>query len=227
MKKNIQTIAFFIIIYLVLAYHDTDVFQGAMKFLFASDKSKVPDDFWLENRMWILGCAITLLVFYFQSAWLNYKVLINSYQNTAIMSVKPPLSAQQANYIYLQNKVSSVSLWLIELCQAGAITLHYEKGVAPWSVSKNEKTSKISEFDRKLLTDLFGSNHHIRIKAIISEPVPEFQNLATQLYEQIKNNNQNFMLKKTGSFLAWLFLSILFIEIPFLNALYPRKISSN
>lgn len=177
-------------------------------------------EYWLQNRILILGGAIILLIFYFYSALRNYKTLINLYKKTDTSSVKPPISVQIANYIFLQNKSSCFTLWLIQCCQSGLITLHYDKGGAPWSISQNSGAFKTSEQDKALLSQLFIRNNTISLDSSFSEPVSEVLEASNHLYDAVKEKNRSFMQRKMSSFLAWIILGGLFIELFFLSSLY-------
>ena len=177
-------------------------------------------EYWLQNRVLILGGIIILLIFYFYSALRNYKTLINLYKKTDISSVKPPISVQAANYVFLQNKSSCFTLWLIRCCQSGFITLHYEKGGAPWSISQNSGAVKASEQDKALLSQLFIRNNTLSLDSSFSDPVSEVLEASDHLYEAVKAKNRSFMQRNMGSFPAWIVLGGLFIESFFLSSLY-------
>lgn len=184
------------------------------------DLSMVLPEYWLQNRFLLLGGSIILLIFYFLPVLRNYKTLINLYKKSSPSSLKPSISVKIANYIFLQNKSSCFTLWLIQCCQSGLMTLHYEKGGAPWSISRNPDALKVSEQDRALLNQLFERNQTISLEPSFSDPIPECQDVSNQLYKAIKTKNSSFMQRKMSSFPVWFLLVGLFAELFYLSPLY-------
>jgi len=177
-------------------------------------------EYWLQNRFLLLGGIIILLIFYFLPVLRNYKALISLYKKSSPSSVKPPISVQTANYIFIQNKSSCFTLWLIQCCRSGLTTLHYEKGGAPWSIKRNSDAGKVSEQDRILLNQLFERNQTISLEPSFSKPIPECQDVSNQLYKAIKTKNSGFMRRKMSSFPAWVLLAGLFTELFYLSPVY-------
>ena len=214
-----------LIIYGLNIFDDMEQFQQIIKYFVSSIQSAqgfALPPFWLDNRMLIWGVVIVVLLLYYRSVWASYQLLVSNYKSTAMIAQKPSLSLQQTNYLYLQNKVSSVVVWLIQLCEAGVLTLHYQEGIKPWSISINRTKLASSEFDQQLLNDLFVSRDKLIIEDSFSDPNPVFRELSDHLYKKIESDCEFLVQKKTSSFPVWLVLACMFIEIPFVSALYTE-----
>lgn len=220
MKNFIQGAVLLAIAYFIFIYNDTDEFQSIMKFIFGS-ASYSPTENWVEDRELFLSGIIILLLFYYQSVWRSYGKLIEVYRNSPLTSTKPSLSAQQASYLYLQNNSLNLSTWLVELCLSGVLTLHYKKGVDPWSISRNSWKLPASESDKKLLDIMFKNEEIKAIKDFSYDPDPQFEQVSKTLYKKIKKDNQHLLQKKNSSFIAWLLVILFICELPFINTLYP------
>ena len=222
MKNFLQGMILIAIASFIFIYNDTDEFQNVMKFIFGYSPYS-PPAYWLENRLFIMGVLCILLILLYQSKWSAYKQLIRIYKNSPIMSTKPPLSAQQASYIYLKNDALCVSVWLIELCQSGVLNLHYQKNLNLWTVSRNIGMLPASDFDKKLLTDLFKDNDVKKIDDVLYDPDPQFEHLSKTLINEIKSNTNHIMQTKTTSFFGWMILIVFLIELSFFNSLTPNN----
>lgn len=225
MKKIVWFVFIALSIYGLTVFDDTDEFQQGIKFLvrlIQSTHSFTLPFFWVENRMLIWGIIISFLLLYYRSVWTSFQLLNSIYKNSATIAQKPTLSVQQANYLYLQDKVSSVAVWLIQLCEQGVLTLHHGKGTNPWSISKNTIRKVSSDFDQQLLNNLFQSKNKLPIKDSCSDPDPEFRKLSDCLFQKVALENSHLVKKKTSSFLLWLVLAAMLIEIPFVSAIYSN-----
>lgn len=220
MRKFLQTSILIAITYFIIMYNDTDEFQSVMKFIFGSSPYS-PSPYWLENRLFILGGICLLLILLYQSVWTAYKQLIHIYRNSPVMSTKPPLTAQQASYIYLKNDALCVSLWLIELCQSGVLSLDYNKDLTLWSVSRNVGMRPASDSDQKLLNNLFKNDDIKEIQDVLYDPDPQFEQLSKTLISEIKSNTEHLMKTTTSSFFSWMILVAFLIELAFFNNFYP------
>jgi hypothetical protein len=220
-KRNYQgkliVVVMVLVHFLTLKYHNTDAFQASMKFLFNPDASLALPIYWQENRMLFLGALVVALFLCYLPVWSSYKNLIQIYRHSPEKKSKPSLSALQGSYFYRQNKTMCLLTWLIDLCRRNALSLHYEKGVYPWSVSRVPR-SKGSLFEQQLLDILFQEKDQIPLKASFSDPEPNVKEVAEKLYVFIKAENSHFFQPQKSSLLAWLVLFGLVAEIPFFVA---------
>jgi hypothetical protein len=223
MKKRIFLVLIVLVIYGLSFFDDTEEFQQtiiAFVRLIQSAQGFALPPLWLENRMFAWGVTVVVLLWHYRSVWASYRSLFSAYKSRTSIAQKPALSLQQANYLYLQNRVPSLVVWLIQLCEAGVLTLHYKKGINPWSISRNSTEQPSPEFDRQLLNDLFLSKDKLVIKASISDPNPLFRKLSDHLYSNIESDNGFLAKERCTSLTAWLVLACMLIEVPFVSAFY-------
>ncbi len=224
MKKKLIIFPFMLIFYLILIYHDTELFQNALKFLFNPDKSVALPEFIQDYRMIIIGTLFLILVFSYKSIWISCKLLIKTYKECPENPRKPALSVHHLTYLYSPDKGRSFLVWIIELCQQGILSLHFKKGdFHPWSIKREKNENKLSPFDQQLVSSLFEENDTLPLMPSLSNPNPIVEIVASKLYKHIKSETAHFSLPKKSSLPAWFLYFILIFEIPFYNALYPNN----
>ena len=221
MKNFLQGIILIIVAYLLISYADTEEFQAVMDALFAGNTPFFPDRYWFEERLSIIGMVVLLLILYYFPTWGSYRYLIKTYNNKSLITTRPALTTQQANYIYRQDKLATLKTWLLDCCQSGFLSLHYKKGANPWTIKRNPAKIPPFESEQKLINILFAGQDEKSIRDYYSEPDPQFEQAANQLFQQTKTSNAYLMHRKSTSFLAWFILVILLFEIPFLNSRFP------
>lgn len=224
MKKSLIIFPFMLIFYLILIYHDTALFQSTLKFLFNPDKNIALPEFFQDYRMIIIGTLFLVLVFFYKSIWISYKLLIKTYRESPENPRKPALSIHQLTYLYSPDKGRSFLVWIIELCQQGVLSIYFKKGdFHPWSIKREKNENKLSEFDQQLVSDLFEERDILPLMPSLSNPNPIVETVASKLYKHIKSETAHLSLSRKSSLPAWFLYLILIFEIPFYNALYPNN----
>ncbi len=204
-------------LFVVLKYQDTKFFQSAMDFLFNPDAALALPPFWQKNRMGLTGCLILILVVYYRPTWQRYRKLIGLYRNNSKRKKKPDLPVVQASYLYRQDKALCLVTWLMDLCTRGLLILDYKKGNNPWSLGRGSHHSRTA-FEQQLIDTLLQHGEPIRLQAILSEPDPDVQEAATELYEDIKEKNGSAFMARQSSLPALFTLMGCIAEIPFYMA---------
>jgi hypothetical protein len=218
LKKIIIFISFTVIPYILLNFNDTEIFQVAMNWIFKGLFIE-PTGFWLQNRLLIITVIVLLLIFYYKSIFSSYKTIIDCYKNIDLTPQKPTLPIQQSNYMLLHDKSSSFAVWLIEMCQSGSLNLHFDKKKLCWSISKNPDKSNISTYNQQLLGALFITEQKIELDASLDNEITELKLVSNRLYKNLEQNNAALLKKKKSSLPGWIFLILLFMEIPFLSSI--------
>ena len=106
------------------------------------------------------GAAVDFLA----GVWLGYFTLSKIYRGSQAVGTKPPVSVLQAGYYFQQDKVRCLLAWIMNLCEQGAISLHYAKESYPWSLGLEEE-AKASELDQKRLKKVFKEGDRFFLKA--------------------------------------------------------------
>lgn len=221
MKNFLQGLLLIIVAYLLISYADTEEFQSLMDALFIGATPFIPEQYWLEERLLVIRAIVLLLIAYYFTTWVSYKNLIKIYNSKSPLPTKPTLTVQQANYIYLQDKLTTLKVWILDCCQNNFLNLHYKKSINPWTLKRNPAKIPPYEFEQKLIDTLFADESEKNIRDNYSDPDQQFEQLANTLFRHTQTNNSHLMRTKSSSFFAWLILIILFIEIPFLNNFFP------
>ena len=221
-KKLFPVSVMALVFYLIMKYQDTEVFQNTMRFLFNPDASLALPAFWQDYRMLFLGAAAGLVMLYYKPVWLAYRNLSRVYKKGTQRQDKPDLPVLQASYLYRQDQTMGLVTLLIDLCRRGVLTLNYAGGEFPWSVSRktdnSDKTdSELNTSEKKIIEILLQNKATIPLKASLSDPEPDVQEAAEELFREIKNNNHQISHRKS-LFPALIFLLIVIGEIPFFVA---------
>jgi len=210
-------IAFGLILYGVYKYQDTDTFQSVMKFLFNPDAEDALPIYWQDNRMVFLGAAVFLTLLYALPTVNMYRKSMQLYKNSAETQKKPDISIVQASFYYQQDKVLSMTAWIIDMCRQGVVSLQYRKGLDPWSVHK-VKEHNIDYGDKELLEVLFQNNDTVHMRASFYDPDPDVEETAETLYDSLREKYRLFFMEKQSTFPVWIVLFLLIAEIPFYMA---------
>ena len=221
--KTLLPLSFVLLGILMMIFQDTPEFIAIMNMLFGGNPSLAPPPWWVENRLYFIVGFILLLLYHYRSIWNHYRALISIYSDTESSKKSPPVSAQQASYIFLQDKAIIMTQWLIEQSQNGMLKLDYRKGPDPWSVSLSGKESSSTEANQNTINRLFKDKRQLHIAAQSSDPQPEFKQTADLLFKRVKSDAQPLLQTNPKPLFAWLVFIALIVEIPFLNALYTNK----
>ncbi len=166
-----------------------------------------------------MSVLIILLIGFYRSVWGSYNKLFQLYRETLPAPTKPPVTALQASYLFSQQKPLFFMAWLIQSCQAGALTLHYKKGIYPWHIYRKKTDAPNESFDLQLFDILFSEENKVHIEASGSEPNPIFEKASERLTKHIKTDTSHLLQNKPTGFPAWLLLAALLAEVLCLNGL--------
>ncbi len=152
--------------------------------------------------MLFLGAAAGLVMLYYKPVWLAYRNLSRVYKKGTQRQDKPDLPVLQASYLYRQDQTMGLVTLLIDLCRRGVLTLNYAGGEFPWSVSRktdnSDKTdSELNTTEKKIIEILLQNKATIPLKASLSDPEPDVQEAAEELFREIKNNNHQISHRKS------------------------------
>lgn len=201
-------------LYLVFRYQDTETFQNALDFLFKPNSDHALLPVWRQHRMLFLAIPLAACFLWYKSTWHSYRNLLRIYRDSPVVTKQPDISALQASYFLRQDQVSSLTTWLLEMCNRGAASLCYKKGITPWALQKRAGKN-INPQDKQLLDILFRNSDYIDLKAPLHDPVPEVKETAETLFNEIKEKYHSFFHTRQYSLPAWLLLFGLIGEIPF------------
>jgi hypothetical protein len=220
MKNLLVGVILVLTLGLVLAYHDTDVFQGTMKRLFTPDPSMAAPVFWQEVRLWILGGMFFILAAFYIPVWLSARSLIRTYRQSPANPERPEVSALQAGFLYLRSQPRTMVGWLIDRCREGSLSLHLEQGLYyPWSVSRGRSSAALSEADGELVAMLLRNDDSVFLRPVVSGSNPPVRETSARLFRQMKAENERYCRPRRSSLYGWLFLAALLLEVPSYNAL--------
>ena len=205
---------------LVMAYHDTEVFQDTMHRVFTPDPSMAAPLYWQKYRLLVLGGALLLLALFYKPVWSSARSLIGVYRTSPATPDRPELSALQAGFLYLRSQSGSMAVWLIDRCRERAIALRSKKGAYyPWSISRGASSQALDEADEELVTILFKNDETLFLRPILSDSNPPVRDASAKLYHRLKVENEDYCQPRKSSLLAWAFFAALLAEIPSYNAL--------
>ena len=224
MKKTLTVFIFIFTIIMVHKHHDSELFQTILKSLFNPGPDFAMPQFWQDYRMYIIAVLLLLLIIYYRSVWSSVRKITKIYKESHIYSHKPQLSILQASFLYSQDQTKCFMVWLIDLCQRGILTLHFnKKNYYQWSAEKSTSEESLDSFYQKLVLTLFKENKTLSISPVVSNPNPDIEKVASKLYKHIKSENSFLFRSRKSSLIAWVFFIILILEIPTYNALYPNR----
>jgi hypothetical protein len=218
-------LAFALFFYLINRYQDTVAFQSVMAFLFNPEKGLALPLFWQNNRMIFLGGMAALAAASYQPTWKLYINLIDIYRKSPEKNSKPRIVPLQAAYLYQQNKVASMTAWLIGQCCLGTLALRYRKGTAPWSFRK-AKPCKTGSEDKELLSMLFQADDILNLKPSFSDPHPDVLQTAEKLTNILKGTYGPLFHKRQSGLLVWMLLTVCIVELPFFMASLDHNMSA-
>jgi hypothetical protein len=188
-----------------------------MRFLFSPKSEHALPQIWQDYRILVIVGVFVLLLLFYKKVFLNYLRFSNILQGCEVLDVRPQTPLIQAAYYFQQDKVRCLLAWIMELCEQGGLTLHYVKGAFPWALGF-DGTAKISSIDRERIKALFVKGNSVMLKAWMKAPNSELQSLAYDLYDEVKKKGKGQRSSIKGSWLAWMILIALIVEIPFFSA---------
>lgn len=220
MKNTLAIAAMALTFGLVMAYHDTAVFQDSMEFLFSPPPSMAAPLFWQEYRLWFLGGLFLLLVACYIPVWVSARSLIRIYRDSPANPERPGLSALQAGFLYSRSQSDSMAVWLIERCLEGSLALHCDLGrYYAWSVTRGQGTERLSDADAELMGMIFERKETVLLRPALSDSNPPVRDASARLFRRVRSANEGYFKPRRSSFLAWLIFVALLAEIPSYNAL--------
>jgi len=204
-------------IYLVHKYQDTPGMKRAMKFLFNPGPEHALPQPWQDARVWVLVGVLLLLVFVYRRTLRMYREAAHTFGESEEVQSKPPLSVVHAGYYFQQESSRCLLAWIIDMCDRGALSLHYAKGAYPWAI-RRDAGAGVNEIEQQRIDGLFSDGDPVLVKPWMSNPNPVLRSLANDIYTETQHETGDLIKKRQSSVFAVLALIAFFAEIPFYTA---------